>query len=56
MVAILLALVSLSGARVERVAVVGYRVASHLYTGSLAGIGKLLALAGRYIWSVFCVL
>ncbi len=32
------------------------RVASHLYTGSLAGIGKLLALAGRYIRSVFCVL
>ncbi len=32
------------------------RVASHLYTGSLAGIGKLLALAGWYIRSVFCVL
>jgi hypothetical protein len=25
------------------------RVASHLFTGSLAGIGKLPALAGRYI-------
>jgi hypothetical protein len=32
------------------------RVASHLYTGSLAGIGKLLALASWYIRSVFCVL
>jgi hypothetical protein len=26
------------------------RVASHLFTGSLAGIGKLLTLAGRNIW------
>ncbi len=25
------------------------RVASHLFTGSLAGIGKLPALAGQYI-------
>jgi hypothetical protein len=26
------------------------RVVSHLFTGSLAGIGKLPALAGWYIW------
>ena len=27
------------------------RVASHLFTGGLAGIGKLLALVGRYsVW------
>jgi hypothetical protein len=34
------------------------RVVSHLFTGSLAGIGKLPALAGWYIWygmySIFC--
>jgi hypothetical protein len=29
------------------------RVASHLFTGSLAGISKLPALAGRYIWFGF---
>jgi hypothetical protein len=27
-----------------------YRVASHLFTGGLAGIDKLLALVGWYIW------
>ncbi len=34
------------------------RVVSHLFTGSLAGIGKLLALAGWYIrygmYGIFC--
>jgi hypothetical protein len=34
------------------------RVASHLFTSSLAGISKLLALAGWYIWygmyGIFC--
>jgi hypothetical protein len=29
---------------------------SRVASGSLAGIGKLLALAGRYIRLVFCVL
>ncbi len=35
-----------------------FRVVSHLFTGSLAGIGKLPALAGWYIWygmhGIFC--
>ncbi len=29
--------------------VVNFRVASHLFTGGLAGIGKLPVLVGRYI-------
>jgi hypothetical protein len=31
-------------------AVVACRVVSHLFTGGLAGIGKLPALVGWYIW------
>jgi hypothetical protein len=29
---------------------INFKVESHLFTGSLAGIGKLPALAGWYIW------